>query len=141
LPGDQQITDLIARFYSEAWNRWDEPCVDSILTTDFLFRGSLGDEAVGPDGFRAYRNKVRAAFPDFHNEVSEIVANGDRAAVRLRCTGRHDGELFGIAPTGLRVAYDAAAFLRSCDTQLCAAWVLGDLEHLKSQLRASAVSS
>lgn len=112
-----------------------------MLTPDFVFRGSLGAEAQGLDGFRAYRDKVRAAFPDFHNEVSEIVADGDRAAVRLRCTGRHDGELFGIAPTGLRVAYAAAAFLRSRDTQLCAAWVLGDLEHLKSQLGASAVSS
>jgi predicted ester cyclase len=84
---------------------------------------------------------VRAAFPDFHNEVSEVVANGDRAAVRLRCTGRHDGELFGIAPTGLLVAYEAAAFLRSRDTQLSAAWVLGDLEHLKRLLGTSAVSS
>jgi predicted ester cyclase len=48
--------------------------------------------------------------------------------------------LFGIAPTGLRVTYDAAAFLRSRDTQLCAAWVLGDLWYLKSQLDASAAS-
>jgi predicted ester cyclase len=141
LVGDQYITDLVERFYSEAWNRWDDPSVDSILTADFVFRGSLGDEAEGRGGFRAYRNKVRAAFPDFHNEVSEVVADGNRAAVRLRCTGRHDGELFGIAPTGLRVAYDAAAFLRSRDRQLCAAWVLGDLGHLKSQLGTSAVSS
>jgi predicted ester cyclase len=138
LKGDQRITALVERFYSEAWNRWDDSSVDSILTADFVFRGSLGDEAEGRDGFRAYRDKVRAAFPDFQNEVNEVVANGDRAAVRLRCTGRHDGELFGIAPTGLRVAYDAAAFLRARDKQLCAAWVLGDVEHLKSQLGTSA---
>jgi predicted ester cyclase len=141
LSDDQQIRDLVERFYSEAWNRWDDAAVDTILTADFVFRGSLGDEAEGRDGFRVYRNRVRAAFPDFHNDVREVVADGDRAAVRLRCTGRQDGDLFGIAPTGLRVAYDAAAFLRSRDTQLCAAWVLGDLEHLKSQLGTSGVSS
>jgi predicted ester cyclase len=141
LSDDEQIRDLVERFYSEAWNRWDDAAADTILTADFVFRGSLGDEAEGRDGFRAYRNRVRAAFPDFHNDVREVVADGDRAAVRLRCTGRQDGELFGIAPTGLRVAYGAAAFLRSRDAQLCAAWVLGDLEHLKSQLGASGVSS
>jgi predicted ester cyclase len=115
--------------------------VDTILTADFVFRGSLGDQAHGRDGFRAYRDKVRAAFPDFRNEIREMVADGDRAAVRLRCSGRHSGELFGVAPTGLRVAYDAAAFLCSRHTQLCAAWVLGDLERLKGQLESSGVSS
>jgi predicted ester cyclase len=141
LTGGHRITELVERFYSEVWNRWDDPSVDSILTADFLFRGSLEDEAEGRDGFRAYRNKVRAAFPDFHNEVCEVVADGNRAAVRLRCTGRHAGELFAIAPTGLRVTYDAAAFLRSRDTQLCEAWVLGDLGYLKRQLGTSAASS
>jgi len=48
---------------------------------------------------------------------------------------------FGIAPTGVHVTYDAAAFLRSRRTQLCAAWVLGDLEYLKKQLDGSDASS
>ena len=122
------------RFYSEAWNRWDDGAVDEILTADFFFRGSLGDHARGRDGFRAYRDKVRSAFPDFRNEVCEIVADCERAAVRLRCSGRHSGEMFGLAATGRSVAYDAAAFLRARDAQLCEVWALGDLEQLRSQL-------
>jgi predicted ester cyclase len=103
------ITDLVLRFYRDAWNRWDDLAVDVLLADDFVFRGSLGDEARGRDGFRAYRDKLRIAFPDFHNEVRELVVNGERAAVRLLCTGRHDSELFGIRPTGRRVAYEALA--------------------------------
>ena len=122
------------RFYADAWNRWDDRAVDELLTTDFTFRGSLGDHAHGRGGFRLYREKVRSAFPDFHNEVREVVAEEQRVAVRLRCSGRHDGELFGIAATGRSIAYDAAAFLRARDAQLCAAWVLGDLEQLRRQL-------
>ena len=122
------------RFYADAWNRWDDRAVDELLTTDFTFRGSLGDHAHGRDGFRLYREKVRSTFPDFHNEVREVVAEEQRVALRLRCSGRHDGELFGIAATGRSIAYDAAAFLRARDAQLCAAWVLGDLEQLRRQL-------
>ena len=125
------------RFYADAWNRWEDRAVDELLSTDFTFRGSLGDHVHGRDGFRLYRDKVRSAFPDFHNEVREIVAEDERAAVRLRCSGRHEGELFGIAATGRSVAYDAAAFLRARDAQLCAAWVLGDLEQLRRQLGRS----
>jgi predicted ester cyclase len=137
LADDQRIRKLVERFYSDAWNRWEDRVVDELLTSDFVFRGSLGDEAEGREGFRAYRDRVRSAFPDFRNDVLEIVANGDQAAVRLRCTGRHGGELFGIAATGREVAYDAAAFLRARDAQLCEVWVLGDLEHLREQLGRS----
>jgi predicted ester cyclase len=127
----------VERFYSDVWNRWEDGAVDELLTADFVFRGSLGDQAEGRGGFRAYRDKVRSAFPDFRNEVLEIVADGEHAAVRLRCTGRHGGELFGIAATGRSVAYDAAAFLRARDGQLCEVWVLGDLERLRDQLDCS----
>jgi predicted ester cyclase len=124
----------VRRFYADAWNRWDDAAVDELLAEDFVFRGSLGDEARGRDGFRAYRDKLRSAFPDFYNEVTDMVADGDRAAVRLRCTGRQEGELFGVAPTGLDIAYDAAAFFHSHGAQLREAWVLGDLENLRNQL-------
>jgi predicted ester cyclase len=134
LTSDQQITDLVLRFYREAWNRWDDLAVDELLARDFVFRGSLGDEARGRDAFRAYRDKVRAAFPVFHNEVRELIVDGERAAVRLLCTGRHDGELFGIEPMGRRVSYEAAAFFRASRSELGEAWVIGDLDGLRSQL-------
>jgi predicted ester cyclase len=128
------ITDLVERFYRDAWNRSIDASVDELLQDDFVIRGSLGDEAVGPEGFRAYRDKVQSAFSDFHVDVQEIVAEGDRAAVRIRCTGRHDGELFGIAPTGVQIAYPAAAFFHARDGRLRAAWVLGDIDALRKQL-------
>jgi predicted ester cyclase len=134
LTDERQIRTLVERFYADAWDRWDDRAVDELLTSDFAFRGSLGDHARGRDGFRAYRDKVRSAFPDFRNEVVEIVADAERAAVRLRCSGRHDGELFGVAATGVSVSYDVAAFLRARDVQLCEVWALGNLEELRSQL-------
>jgi predicted ester cyclase len=130
------IRHLVERFYRDAWNCWDDAAVDQLLAPGFVFRGSLGDEASGRDGFRAYRDKVRSAFPDFHNELRGLVAEGDRAAARIVCTGHHEGEVLGIAPTGVRVAYDAAAFFQAKDSHLEEAWVLGDLARLRAQLRA-----
>jgi predicted ester cyclase len=128
------IADLVRRFYGDVWGRWDDQALEQLLSKDFVFRGSLGDEEHGRDGFRAYRDRVRAAFPDFCNEIVELVAEGDRAAVRLRCSGTHLGTLFAIQPTGRAVTYEAAAFLRSRDGRLSEAWVLGDLDGLRAQL-------
>jgi steroid delta-isomerase-like uncharacterized protein len=126
---------LVRRFYRDVWNRWDDEAVDQLLAEDFVFRGSLGDEERGRDGFRAYRARVRAAFPDFRSEIIELVAEGERAAVHLRFSGTHQGALFATAPTGRSITYEAAAFLRSRDNQLREAWVLGDLDGLRAQLR------
>ena len=76
---------LVERFYADAWNRWDDRVVDEILTADFVFRGSLGDHAQGRDGFRSYRDKVHAAFPDFRYEVLDLIAQGlDNAQIAAR---------------------------------------------------------
>jgi predicted ester cyclase len=135
LTDGEPIAELVWRFYRDVWNRWQDPAVDELLTEDFIFRGSLGDETRGRRGFRTYRDRVRTAFPDFHTEIIELVAMSNQAAARLRCTGSHEGELFAIARTGRPITYDAAAFLRSRGHQLCGAWVLGDLDSVRAQLR------
>ena len=136
---DDSVAALIHRFYDEAWNRWNDAAVDELLSDEFVFRGSLGDETVGRNGFRAYRDKVRAAFPDFRNEVRELLVDRHRAAVRLRCSGRHTGELFGIEPTRRVVRYEAAAFFHEQDGRLSEAWVLADLEGVRAQLKTETV--
>lgn len=129
------IAGLVHRFYADAWNRWDDAAVDSLLDPGFVFRGSLGDEVHGPDGWRAYRDKVRAAVPDFHNEVVDLVVAQDRAAARLRYSGHHRGELLGVPGSGGWIEYAGAAFFTASDGKLTEAWVLGDLDALRGQLR------
>lgn len=51
---------LVRSFYEDLWNRWDDSLVPSILSPGFAFRGSLGTSTVGHDGWRSYRDTVRA---------------------------------------------------------------------------------
>ena len=44
--------------------------------------------------------EFRAAFPDWHEEIVELVAEGDAVAGRFRCSGTHLGEFLGEAPHG-----------------------------------------
>lgn len=125
---------LVRRFYEQAWNAWDDTVVDEILAADFTFRGSLGDEVRGRDGWRAYRDKIRQAVPDFHNEIVDLVTAPGRAAARLRYTGHHTGVLLGVPGTGQPIEYAGAAFFTCADGQLGTAWVLGDLDALRRQI-------
>jgi predicted ester cyclase len=128
------LQDLVDDFYQRAWNRWDDGVVDEILAPGFVFRGSLGDRVVGRTGWRGYRDGIRAAVPDFHNEIVDLVVAGDRAAARLRYSGHHVGTLLGVPGTGAAIAYEGAAFFVAQDGVLTSAWVLGDLAGLRAQL-------
>jgi predicted ester cyclase len=126
--------DLVHSFYDDLWNRWDDSRVDAVLAPSFEFRGSLGTSTVGRDGWRDYRDTIRAGSADFHNSVVMLVCDGPSAAARLLYTGTHTGPLLGIEATGRRFEYAGAAFFAVADGLLTSAWVLGDLVALRGQL-------
>lgn len=127
-------SELVRAFYDDLWNRWDDAAVDAVLSPVFEFRGSLGTSTVGRDGWRSYRDTVRAGSSDFHNEVVTLVSDSDSAAARLLYSGTHTGPLLDVPATGRRFEYAGAAFFTVEDGLLASAWVLGDLEALRRQL-------
>ena len=128
------ISELVRSFYDDLWNRWDDVAVDVVLSPGFAFRGSLGTTTVGRDGWRSYRDTIRAGSSDFHNEVVTLVCEGDTAAARLLYSGTHTGPLLGLPATGRGFDYAGAAFFTVADGRLASAWVLGDLAALRRQL-------
>jgi predicted ester cyclase len=125
---------LVRRFYEDLWNRWDDRAVDEVLAVDFEFRGSLGDVTHGRAQWRTYRDGIRRAVPDFHNEIVELVTSSGRAAARLVYTGHHHGVLLDRRGHGAPIRYEGAAFFRCASGRLTAAWVLGDVDGLRRQL-------
>lgn len=127
---------LVERFYAEVWNAWSTEAAMEVLIEDLNFRGSFDDIRAGRAGFLAYRDEVRAAFPDFVCEIRSMVANGTGdVAARMRFHGTHHGEFWGVAPTGRRIDYAGAAFFTNDGNgKIGAIWVLGDLVAVRRQL-------
>ena len=51
----------------------------------------------------------RSAFPDWREEVVDLVAEDDMVAGRFRCYGKHRGDFQGAPPPGKRQEVDDAA--------------------------------
>ena len=128
---------LIERFYGQVWNEWDADAAREILSPDIVFRGSLGVDVRGHGGFLAYVALIRAAFPDFHNKIEEIISEDTHAAARLTYSGTHQGTLFGKPATGRAITYAGAAFFRFSDEKIDEIWVLGDRMALMEQINAT----
>lgn len=131
---EQANKALIRRYYEEMWNSWNFALVDELLSADISFRGSLGIKVQGLAAFCEYMRSVQRAFPDFHNKIKQLVAEGDHVVARLNYTGIHRGEMFGAQPSGKSISYAGAAFFRIGEGRVAKGWVLGDLVRLLQQL-------
>ena len=127
---------IVRRYYEDMWNRWDLAVADEIIAADVTFRGSLAVTVRRREGFKEYVNLVRSAFPDFHNAVETLIAEDDKVVARLTYRGTHEGEMFGIAPTGKRVTYAGCAIFTLAGGQVVDGWVLGDTLGMMRQLGA-----
>src|SRR5713101_7660612 len=123
------------------WNRFDKTIFPDILTEDLRFRGSLGQSKSGHAEFGEYVDFIQRAFPDFSNEIEEIISEGDKAFAKLTYRGTHRGEVFGIAPTGRLIQYAGAAVFKFRGDRIAEVWVLGDTHGLISQLEAKCPAS
>lgn len=125
---------LIRRYYSELWNAWSPTALEELISPHIVFRGSIGTAVNGIEEFKQYLNKIRAAFPDFHNHIEELIGEAETVVARLTYTGTHRGELFGLSGTGRKVSYQGIAIFQFREGKIVSGYVLGDTESLKRQI-------
>jgi predicted ester cyclase len=67
-----------------------------------------------------------AAFPDWHQQVVELIEEGDTVVARFRCTGTQTAPWQGVAPTGRSMNIDEVSFVRFRDGRIGGMWGLED---------------
>jgi predicted ester cyclase len=95
------------------------------------------DELFAPRAARRVKRlfaEFRAAFPDWREEIVELVAEGNTVAGRFRCSGTHQGEFLGEAPRGKRMDVEEVFFLRVEEGKFVDFWGLEDSLNRMRQL-------
>jgi predicted ester cyclase len=75
-----------------------------------------------------------SAFPDWREEIVELVAEGNTVAGRFRYSGTHRGEFLGEPPTGKRMEVDEVFFFRVEGGKFVYFWGLEDSLNRMRQL-------
>lgn len=69
---------------------------------------------------------MKAAFPGYQLAADDMVAEGDKVAVRVTVTGTHKGELAGIPPTGKTVSASGMLIYRIAGGKIVEHWMVFD---------------
>jgi predicted ester cyclase len=129
---------LVEDSYERMWNDGNLDAAADLLTPEFSFRGSLGNEMRGREAFQNYVRTVCAALADYQCEILSCVAKGNQAFAKMCFSGRHVAAFKGYEPTGKIVQWLGAALFRFEDSMIAELWVLGDLAGLDTLLRRQA---
>jgi predicted ester cyclase len=116
---------LVQRLVDEAINGRDLESLDEFCSPQ-----------LAPKLRRAFTH-FASAFPDWRQEVVQLVAEDDVVVARFRCRGTHLGEWQGLAATGRTMDIDEVYFFQLTDGRVIGLWGLEDTWTRLEQLRGA----
>ena len=119
---------LVRRLH-KIWNTGAVDAVADVYAQDFVGHfppSSHLPERRGIDGAREGISRIRAAFPDWHEAVEDMVTEGNKVVTRYTSTGTHRGEFRGLAPTGRRITVPEISIYRVAKGKVVEQWCLID---------------
>lgn len=128
--------EVILRNEAELWNKGNLAAADELYSTNFVCHFVAGLEWRGLQGIKNAVASHRTSFPDWHETVDDIIAEGDRVAIRITSTGTQRGEFLGLLPSGKKVRIEEMHFFRLENGKIAEQWGMPDLQGLMDQLKA-----
>ena len=111
--------------------------IDKYFATDFEVSRTPPGITPNVAGTKKWKAAVMKAFPDYHTEIEDEFADGDKVVIRWRSRGTHRGEFQGIAPTGRQITVTGITISRFADGKIAESWVGFDTQDLLRQLGVS----
>jgi steroid delta-isomerase-like uncharacterized protein len=100
----------IVRRFIDAYNQQNLDLSDDVVASDYVDPDY--PQLQGLENLKQMMNMFFKAFPDFHETIEDIIAEGDKVWVLLTYTGTHTGEWMGLAPTGKKITCRAIDIYR-----------------------------
>ena len=137
-PAELEHNKAIVRSFKECQGTKDQDAtMREIMAPNYnRIRGgliNLAENAEGQD-FPPPGLFLRKALPDRVDAIEDIVAEGDRVAMRWRLNATHTGNLFGIPPTGRKIDIYEVGFFRVVEGKIVEGWFMCDELGLLIQL-------
>jgi steroid delta-isomerase-like uncharacterized protein len=126
---------IVRRF----WGVWEEgniDLVDELLAPDYVNHTPASpDQPTGPEGVKGLVSMFRSAMPDLRVVIEDMIAGEDgKVAVRYTLEGTHEGELFGVPPTGKRLSIKSISVERVSEGKIREHWRVTDSLDMMQQL-------
>jgi steroid delta-isomerase-like uncharacterized protein len=105
-----------------------------LLTTDYSDHADPLGTPPGAESAKQRWAMLRTAFPDGRITIEDMIAEGDKVAVRFTFRGTHTGDFMGMPPSGKQVAVTGIDINRIASGKLAERWANFDTLGMLQQL-------
>jgi steroid delta-isomerase-like uncharacterized protein len=132
----EENKEIVRRFWG-VWEKGNIGLVDELVAPDYVNHSpGMPGQPEGPEGIKAVVSMFRAGMPDLRVLIEDVVAEGDKVVMRYRIEGTHEGELFGVPPTGRQVSIESITVERLSGGKIREHWRITDTLDMMQQLGA-----
>ena len=132
---EQKNKQVVRQFFEAADRQNIEGMGQLVSSTNYSFHFP-GMPPMDWNTHKQFFTAFTSSFPDLRHEIVDLVAEGDKVAVRFNVTGTHKGELQGIPPTSKKVSFIAMDFITLMDNKISEDWLSVDMMGLMQQIGA-----
>lgn len=127
----------LARRYHQIWSNGHVSELDNILDTSFVCHFINNVEWKGIEGVRSTIIRLRKSFPDWNEEIVDIICEGDKVVTRFRSTGTQQAKFHDIDSTGREIEIYETAIYRIANDKITEQWGFPDAIGLQNQLEGN----
>ena len=117
---------VVRRMIEEVWNDHDFTNFEEVVAENHFDHMAVPEHQRGVVGERHVMEWLLTVFPDHRFDIEDAAGDGGTVAVRGTCSGTHEGELWGIPPTGKRFAVQQSHWFRVVDGKVAKHWAVRD---------------
>jgi steroid delta-isomerase-like uncharacterized protein len=117
---------IVRRYYDEVLNGRNVAVLDEIAVEDYIENDPFPGMGNGREQLKLRAGALLRAFSPCTFKIEDIVAEGDRVAVRWRSRGTQSGEFMGIPPTNRSYEIAGIDFHRLADGRMAEHWHVVD---------------
>lgn len=104
--------DVVRTACRVVWTEGDVARVGEFYAEDFRGDYPMTDWGEGVEGVRRLATEIRTGFPDYREQIDQLLDAGDHIVVKLTIRGTHTGPLPGLPATGRAVEFRDVSICR-----------------------------
>jgi steroid delta-isomerase-like uncharacterized protein len=128
--------DVVRRFAQVVFDEKRFDRADEVALSNYVDHGAMPGQPPGLQGAKQKWTMWSAACPDLLVSTEDLLAEGDRVALRWRAAGTHTGTLLGLPASGKRFQFDGMSVFRIAEGKVAEQWEAWDRFDLLQQLGA-----
>ncbi|PKG43881.1 ester cyclase [Psychroflexus sp. MES1-P1E] len=122
--------------YHKVWSGDKIDNLDDILTTDFVNHYLTSEKWTGIPAAKKGISDWRAIFPNWHEELVDVIQEKDKVAMRYKATATHTKTYEGIDSTGAKIEIYEVSIYRISDGKIAEQWCFPDDQSIITQILA-----